>query len=79
MTTIPVKVIRSTGASLNAVIADFSEQGLRIEGVEGLTVGEHALVLLPDHRVVEITIRWALGDQAGARLIEQQSGSPSGV
>lgn len=70
MTNIPVKVIRSIGTSQNAV-ADLSGEGLRLEGVEGLTVGEHALVLLPDHRVLEIVVRWSLGDQAGVRLISQ--------
>lgn len=69
VTDIPVKLIRSNGASFSAAIADFSEHGLRIEGVEGLTVGEHALVILPHHRVLEIVVRWALGDQIGARLI----------
>lgn len=68
MANIPIKIIRSTGVSVSAVIADFSEHGLRLEGAEGLAIGEHALVLLPDHRVLEIAVRWALDDQAGIRL-----------
>lgn len=72
MINVPVKVIRATGVSLSAVVADLSEESLRLEGAEGLSVGEQALIILPDHRVLEIAVRWALGDQAGARLIVQQ-------
>lgn len=72
MTNIPIKVIRSTGSSQSAVIADLSDEGLRIEEVEGLTIGERVLVVLPDHRVREIAIRWAIGDQAGGRFINHQ-------
>jgi len=70
---IPIKVIRSNGASLNALVADYSVESLRIEGAEGLTVGEHALIILPDHRVLEITVRWAVGNQAGARLVNTRN------
>lgn len=66
---IAVKVVQSSGASQNATIADLSGEGLRLEGLAGLAIGEHVLVILPDHRVLEITVRWAFGDQAGARIV----------
>lgn len=72
MTDIPVKVIRSNGSSQSAIIADLSDEGLRLDGVEGLTIGERVLMVLPNHRVREIAIRWAIGDQAGGRFINQQ-------
>lgn len=68
-TDIAVKVVQSSGASQKATIADLSGEGLRLEGVAGLAIGERVLVVLPDHRVLEVTIRWAFGDQAGARIV----------
>ena len=70
VTDIPIKIDQSSGASQKAVIADLSGQGLRLEGAVGLTVGERALVILPDHRVLEIMVRWASGDQAGALIVD---------
>lgn len=69
VTDIAVKVVQPSGASQKATIVDLSGEGLRLEGVAGLVIGERALVILPDHRVLEVTIRWAFGDQAGARII----------
>lgn len=69
VTDIAVKVVQSSGSSQKAIIADLSGEGMRLEGAAGLVIGEQILVIMPDHRVVEVTVRWALGDQAGARIV----------
>lgn len=69
-TDISAKVIRATGASLNVTITDMSASGLRLEGAEGLSIGENVLVLLPDSEVIEVTIRWAFNDHAGVKIVD---------
>lgn len=69
VTDIPVRIVQSSGASQKGRIADLSGEGLRLEWVSGLVIGEHLLVILPDHLVLEVTVRWAFGDQAGARIV----------
>lgn len=69
-TDISAKVIRSTGASLNVTITDMSASGLRLEGAEGLSIGEKVLVLLPDSNVIEVKIRWAFNDHAGVKIVD---------
>lgn len=63
-------MIRVSGASLNVTITDISASGLRLEGAEGLSIGENVLVLLPDSMVIEVTIRWALNDHAGVKIVD---------
>jgi hypothetical protein len=70
VTNIQAKLVQASGASHAVTIADLSAQGLRLEGVERLTVGEQVLLLLPDNSVYELVIRWAFDDQAGGRFVE---------
>lgn len=67
---IKAKVIRASGASHAVTITDMSDNGLRIEGASALVIGENVLLLLPNHSVVEVAIRWVLENQAGARIVD---------
>lgn len=69
-TRIAAKAIRASGACLAVTITDVSASGLRLEGADGLTIGENILILLPDSSVIEVTIRWAFNDDAGARIVD---------
>lgn len=68
---ISAKVIRASGTSLNVKITDISASGLRLEGADGLSIGENVLLLFPDGHAIEVAIRWALNDHAGVRIVDQ--------
>lgn len=69
-TRIAAKVIRANGASISVTIVDISDNGVRLEGADGLAIGENVLLVFSNSSVVEITIRWALDGHAGARIVE---------
>lgn len=68
---ISAKVITASGASLNVKITDISASGLRLEGTDRLSIGENVLLLFPDSHVIEVTIRWAVNDHAGVRIVDK--------
>ncbi|MBO9622315.1 MAG: hypothetical protein J7500_06340 [Sphingomonas sp.] len=59
------KVVSSNGTSHRVTVCSLADGGFRIEGAEGIRNGEKILLLLPD-AVVEASVRWVVGDQAGA-------------
>lgn len=65
---IEVRVVRNGGESFRVKVTHLVD-GILLEGASGLVVGEHLLLILKDSQLREITIRWAVGDQAGARFI----------
>lgn len=62
----PGKIIRITGESRNVTFARLAGGGFRIEGALGLGAGETILLLLLGEPVIELSVRWVAGDQAGA-------------
>lgn len=66
---ITAAVIRANGDQSAVTISDISDSGLRLDGADGLVIGENVLLLFDDHRVVELNIRWVLGNHAGARIV----------
>jgi len=45
------------------------QDGLLLEGITGLVVGERLSLVLADGEVKDLAVRWAVGDRAGARII----------
>jgi hypothetical protein len=62
----PAKLVRPNGASQNVRTLSLADGGVRIEGGEGLRNGEKVLLVRPDQPVSEVSIRWVVGNQAGA-------------
>lgn len=64
---VPGKIIRITGESRSVEITRLADDGVRIEGATGIATGEAVLLLLePGDPVIELAVRWVVGNQAGA-------------
>jgi hypothetical protein len=62
-------VHRVDGCRLPVRLADFSEEGCRIEGANDFRIGEHLSIDVPRLGLVKAQIRWALHDSAGAKFL----------
>lgn len=60
------KIIRVDGASWNATIYRLPDGSVRIEGADGIRNGERLLLVITGEPVLELSVRWVIGDQAGA-------------
>ena len=66
---IRAKLVGPDGTSRNVIITDQSKSGVALDGVDGIGIGQQLLLVLPGGELREITIRWVVGGQAGARFI----------
>jgi hypothetical protein len=66
---VSAKLIRANGSSQKVIITNESANGIGLEGVDGIGIGETALLVGEDSQVREIKIRWVVGNQAGARFV----------
>lgn len=66
-------VRRADGRELTVKMADFSDEGCRIEySGEGLVIGEWIEIAIPAAGAVKAQVRWALGGSAGVKFQSQQ-------
>lgn len=63
------KIIRINGASQKVAISRLAGGGVRIEGADGIRNGETVLLLVAGDPVIELSVRWVIGDQAGAIVL----------
>ena len=57
------------GREVAVKLADFSDDGCRIESDAHFRIGEHVVIDIPDLGMMKAQIRWALPDSAGARFL----------
>jgi hypothetical protein len=65
-------VVRRVGGGKTSVkLSDFSDSGCRIEGSEGLRIGERLEIAIPRMGQVKAQVRWALSDSAGVHFVAE--------
>lgn len=57
-------------------LADFSDEGCRIESDEHFRIGEHVEIDVSGMGRLKAQIRWALPDSAGARFVTEIEPDP---
>jgi len=60
--------VECRGISQRIHVVDFSTSGLRLDGVIGLTIGDHVLVTFAPNLKVEGRIAWSVWHKAGVEL-----------
>ena len=65
---VEARAVKKDGESFRVMITT-GQDGLLLEGITGLVVGERLSLVLPDGQVKDLAVRWAVGDRAGARII----------
>lgn len=63
---VEARAVKKDGESFRVMI---STGGWLLEGITGLVVGERLSLVLADGEVHDLTVRWAVGNRAGARII----------
>jgi hypothetical protein len=61
-------VYRDDGSKMNVKLANVSDEGCRVEGVENLGIGERIRIAISRMGEVKAQVRWSFGESAGARF-----------
>lgn len=69
--TVDAVVHRTDGSKASVTLTNFSDEGCRIEGNNGLRIGERLQIAIPRMGRVKAQVRWALTDSAGARFLAE--------
>ena len=64
-------VLRPDGDKTPVRLTNFSDNGCRIEGAEGLRIGERLQIAIPRMGQVKAQVRWALPDCTGVRFVTE--------
>jgi len=65
---VEARAVKKDGESFRVMIST-GPGGWLLEGITGLVVGERLSLVLADGEVHDLTVRWAVGNRAGARII----------
>jgi hypothetical protein len=63
-------IVECRGATQKVRIVDFSATGLRIDGINGLAMGDPIQILLAPEMVLEGQVSWSVWHKAGIKLLE---------
>lgn len=61
-------VYRDDGSKMSVKLANFSDEGCRVEGAEGLGIGERVRIAIARMGEVKAQVRWSFGASAGAQF-----------
>lgn len=68
---IEATVLRAGGGKTAATLTGFSDAGCRVEGIDGLHVGERLQLALPRMGQIKAQVRWIGDRSAGVRFLAE--------